>query len=74
MDISGVAPLRPSLIQHCTYGGWQGTLEIHECIDGIFQLLRLDPSISLIQPLEAARFMVLGESPIRWTRPRHFPS
>ena len=53
MDVSGVALLRLSLIQHYTYGRWQGTLEIQEYLDGIFKLIRLDPSISLIQPLEA---------------------
>jgi len=39
---------------------------------GIFKLLRMDPSISLIQQLEAAQFLFLGEVPTRWTRPRHF--
>jgi len=73
MDVSGVASLRPSLIQHYTYGGWQGTLEVQECLDGIIKLLRLDPSISLIHPLDAAQFLVLGEAPSRWTRMRHFP-
>ena len=73
IDVSGVALLHPSLIRHYTYGGWQGTLEVHEYLNGIFNLLRLDPSISLIQPLEAAQFLVLRESPSRWTRARHFP-
>ncbi len=36
-------------------------------------LLRLDPSISLIQPLEAAQLLMMGESPTRWTRPWHSP-
>jgi hypothetical protein len=54
VDVSGVAILCPSLIQHYTYGCWQGTLDIHECLDGILKLLRLDPFISLTQPLEAA--------------------
>ncbi len=53
MGASGVAALRPSLIQHYTYAGWQGTLEVQECLDGIFKLFRLDLSISLIQSLEA---------------------
>ena len=73
MDVSGVALLRPSLIQRYTYGSWQGTLEIQECLDGIFKLIRLDPSISLIQPLEAGQFLALGEAPTSWTRSRHFP-
>jgi len=37
------------------------------------KLLRLDPFISLIQPLEAAQILVLGEAPARWTHSRHFP-
>ena len=73
MGTSGVATLRPTLIHHYTYGGLHGTLEVQECLDVIFKLLRLDPSISLIQPLEAAQFLVLGETPTRWTSPRHFP-
>ncbi len=73
VDVSGIAHLRPSLIQIYTYSGWQGTLEIHECLDDIFKLLRLDPFISLIQPLEAAQILVLGEAPARWTHSRHFP-
>lgn len=48
MDVSGVALLRPSLIQHYTYGERQCTLEVQECLDGNLKLLRLDPSISLI--------------------------
>jgi len=47
-DISGVAFLHPSQIHHYIYEGWQGTLEIQECLDGIFKILQLDPSISLI--------------------------
>ena len=73
MDTSGVATLQPFLIQHYTSGGWQGTLEVQERLDGIFKLLRIDPSISLIQPLEVAQFLGLGETSTRWTRPRHFP-
>jgi hypothetical protein len=73
IDVSRVALLRPSLIQHCVYGGLQGTLEVQECLDVIFKLLRLDPSISLLQLLVAGHFLVLGEAPLRWTRARHFP-
>jgi hypothetical protein len=73
MDVSRVASLRPFLIHHYTYGGWQGTLEVQEILDVIFKLLRLDYSISLIQPLEAAQFLFMGEAPSRWTRMRYFP-
>jgi len=73
MNVSGVALLHPSLIHHYTYGGWQGTLKVQECLDGPFKLLHLDPSISLIQPLEADQFLVLGEASSWWTRAWHFP-
>ena len=73
VDVSGVALLRPSLIYHYVSGGWQGTLETPECLDGIFKLLCLDPSISRIQPLEAAQLLVIGEAPSRLARSRHFP-
>jgi len=69
MDVPGVSLLRPSLIYHYTYGSCQDTLEIQECLDGIFKLIRLDPSISLIQPLEAGQFLALTG----WARLRHFP-
>jgi hypothetical protein len=39
MDVSGVTLIRPSQIHHYVYGEWQGTLEIHECLEGIFRLL-----------------------------------
>jgi hypothetical protein len=45
MDVSRVALLRPSHIHHYVYGEWQGTLEIQECLDGIFKILHLDPAI-----------------------------
>jgi len=73
VDVSGVALLRPSLIQNYACGSWHGTLEIQECLDGIFKLLRLDPSISRIQALKAAHLLVLGEVPSMLTRSRHFP-
>ena len=60
-------------MQPYTYGEWQGILEVRECLDGIFKLIRLVPSISMIQPLEAAQFLVIGKAPYRWTRARHFP-
>jgi len=46
--VSEVALLRPSQIQHYVYGGWQGTLEIQECMDGIFKIPWLDPAITLL--------------------------
>ena len=73
MDVSRVSLLRPSLIHHYAYGGWQGTLEIQEFLNDIFKFIRLDPFISLIQSLEAAQLLILGEAPSMWTRSRYFP-
>jgi len=72
-DVSGVALLRPSQIQHYVYGGCQGTLEIQECLDGIFKVLQLDPSISLLQQHELDQIIFPGDAPTRWTRSEHFP-
>jgi hypothetical protein len=73
MDVSGVALIRPSQIQHYVFGEWQGTMEVQECLEGIFKLLQLDPSISLMQQPEIDQILCLGEAPTRWTRARHFP-
>ncbi len=72
-DVSGVALLHPSQIQHYVYGEWQGTLEIQECLDGIFKVLQLDPAISLLRQPELDRILCLGEAPTRWTHSYHFP-
>ena len=68
VDVSGVALIRPSQIHHYVYGEWQGTLEIKECLEGIFRLLQLDPAISLLQQLEIDQILFIGEAPTRWTR------
>jgi hypothetical protein len=52
MDMLGAAQIRPSQIHHFVYGEWQGTLEVQDCLEGIFKLLQLDPSISLLQQQE----------------------
>ena len=46
--VSGAALLRPSQIKHYTYGNWQSDLDVRDCLEGLFKLLRLDPSISLM--------------------------
>ena len=48
LRISGAALLRPSQIKNYTYGNWQSDLDIHDCLERIFKLLRLDPSIALM--------------------------
>jgi len=72
-DMSGVALLRPSQIQHYVYGGWQGTLEIQECLNGIFKILQLDPAISLLYQPEIYQILCQGEALTRGSRPHHFP-
>jgi len=72
-DVSGVALLRPSQIYHYVYGEWQGTLEIQECMDGIYFLLQLDPAVSLLHQPEKDQILYLGEAHTRWTRTHHFP-
>jgi len=73
MDVSGAALIRPSKINHYVFGSWQDTLDVHECLEGIFRLLQLDPTISLMQQPEIDQIRCLGEAPTRWTRTRHFP-
>ena len=51
-DVSRAALLRPSQILHYTYGNWQSELDVQDCLEDIFRLLRLDPSISLMQQQE----------------------
>jgi len=38
----------------------------------MFKLLRLDPSIALMQQPEIDQMLVTGEAPTRWSRPHHF--
>ena len=72
LNVSGAALIRPSQIHHYVFGSWQDTLDVHECLEGIFRLLQLDPTISLHQ-LEIDQILCLEEAPTRWTRARHFP-
>ncbi len=71
-DVSGAALLRPSQIKNYTYGTWLSDLDIQDCLEGIFKLLRLDSSIALMQRPEMDQMLVTGEAPTRWSRPRHF--
>ena len=73
MGVSGVAFIRPSQIHHYVYGECQGTLEIQECMEGIFRLHLLDPAISLLQQPEIDPILCIGEAPTRYIRARHFP-
>ncbi len=71
-DVSRFALLRPSQIKRYTCGNWQCDLDIHDCMEGIFRLLNLDPSISLMQQHEVLQLLRLGETPMRWSHQRHF--
>jgi hypothetical protein len=73
LDISGVALLQASRIHNFFYGEWQGSLDIQACLEGIFKILQLDPSIALHQQHELDQILCLGEAPTRWTRSYHFP-
>ena len=71
-DCSAAALTTPDTVQHYTYGNWQGTMEVQDCLNGIFRLLRLNPSISLLQQHEIYQMLYLGEASQRWTRHHHF--
>ncbi len=42
-------------------------------MQGLFCLLHLEPSVSLLQHHELDHILCMGEASTRWTRPRHFP-
>ena len=48
-DCSAAALITPDTVQHYAYGNWQGPMEVQDCLNGIFRLLRLNPSISLLE-------------------------
>ncbi len=73
MDISGAALIRPFQIHHYVFGEGQDTLEVQDCLEGIFRLLQLEPFTSLLQQPQINQILCLGEAPTRWTRVRHFP-
>ena len=72
-NASCVALICPSQIQHFVYGSWQCTLETQECVEGLYRILKIDPSIPQLQQPESDQIVCLGEAPTRWTRSRHFP-
>jgi hypothetical protein len=59
-DSSAAALITPDIIQHYAYGNWQGTMEVQDCLSGIFRLLRLDRSISLLQQQGIYQMVYLG--------------
>jgi hypothetical protein len=73
-DASSTALIRPFRIKRYVYGEWQDTLEIQECMTDFFQILQMEPSISMLQYQELDQILYLGEAPTRWTRSSHFPS
>ena len=70
-DVSKAALLRPSQIKHYTYGNWHSDLDIQDCLEGLFKLLKLDPSLSLMQQPEMDQMLVAGTVPTRWSHNRH---
>jgi hypothetical protein len=51
-DVSGTGLLLPSQIHHYVYGEWQGTMEVQDCLDGIFNILGINPSLALLRQPE----------------------
>jgi len=49
IDSTSLALITPDLVQHYVRGNWQGTMQVQDCLSGIFRLLGIDPSISLLQ-------------------------
>ncbi len=64
-DASGAALPRPSQIKNYALGNLQSDLDIQDCLEGIFKLLRLDPSIALMQQPEQDHMLATGEAPTR---------
>jgi hypothetical protein len=71
-DVSGLAGLRPSQIKHYIYWGWQSDLDVQDCMEGIFKLLRLNPSISLMQQPEMDQLLRTEQAPTIWSHSCHF--
>ena len=71
-DTSAAALITPAIVQHFAYGNWQGTMEIQDCMSGLFRQLRINPSISLLQQQEIDQMFYLGEAPHRWKHHQHF--
>ncbi len=69
---SSTALLTPGLFHQYAHGKWQGTMEVQDCLTGIFRLLEINPSITLLQQHEIDQMLCLGEAPHRWKLPRHF--
>ncbi len=72
-DVSRDALLRPSQIHHYFFGEWQGTLEIQECLDGIFKIFLIDFAIYLLHQPKIDQSLCLREALTRWTRSHNFP-
>ena len=49
MDVSREALYLPSQIHHYVYGEWQDSLEVQDCLDGIFNILRINSSLALLK-------------------------
>ncbi len=58
-DSSSDAHITPDLVHHYAHGNWQGTMEAQYCLDGIFRLLDIEPSISLLQQHEIDQMLCL---------------
>ena len=73
MYVSREALLLSSQIHHYVYGEWQGSLEVQDCLEGNFNILRINPSVALLKQPEIYQILCVGEAFSMWTRSRHFP-
>jgi hypothetical protein len=71
-DSSGYALITPANVRFFSHGNSQSSLVVQDCLEGIFRLLKLDPSVSLIQQTKINDMLLYGITPTRWKRGRHF--
>jgi len=72
IDSSSAAFITPYIVQHYAHGSCHGITEVQECLTGLFRLLNLNPSVSLLQQQEIDQTFLLGGAPQRWKREHHF--
>ena len=72
-DSSTVALITPCHAQNFTYGNYQCTMKEQDYLSGIFLLLRVKPSVFLIQQQEIDMLLCLGEAPTAGNSPETSP-
>ena len=64
-DSSGYVLITPANVRFFSHGNWQSSLAVQDCLEGIFRLLQLDPSVSLIHQTEISDMILYGITPTR---------